>query len=99
MAAVRSVKVQFTPVAQQDLAAILAYLRQHSPVGMRHVGSTIHQTIRLLAAEPFMGRPGVLPGAREFIVRGYPYIIAYEVDETRRELSIVSVIHTARQRP
>lgn len=46
-----------------------------------------------------MGRPGGLPGTREFIVRGYPYIIAYEVDETRRELSIVSVIHTARQRP
>ena len=92
-------KVRFTPVAQEDLAAIPAYLRQHSPTGMRHVGSAIRHTVRLLAAEPFMGRPGALPGTREFIVRGYPYLVAYEVDETRRELSIVSVVHTARQRP
>jgi toxin ParE1/3/4 len=43
-----------------------------------------------------MGRPGLIEGTRELI--DAPYIIVYKVIETRDEIIIVSVIHSAQNR-
>jgi toxin ParE1/3/4 len=43
-----------------------------------------------------MGRPGLVEGTRELIE--YPYIIVYKVDERRREIIVISVVHGARDR-
>ncbi|MFG1200778.1 type II toxin-antitoxin system RelE/ParE family toxin [Xanthobacter aminoxidans] len=96
MAAVRAVKVRLTPAAQQDLAAILAYLERQSPQGRRRVGSAIRRTLVLLTASPFIGRPGEIKPARLFPVHGYPYLIAYSVDAERNVISVASIVHMAR---
>jgi toxin ParE1/3/4 len=40
-----------------------------------------------------------LKGTREWVVRGLPYIIVYEVVEERGELRILGVFHQAQKRP
>jgi plasmid stabilization system protein ParE len=43
-----------------------------------------------------MGRQGFIEGTRELIE--YPYIIVYRVDEQRREIVVISIIHGVRDR-
>ena len=43
-----------------------------------------------------MGRPGLDEGTRELIE--YPYIIVYEVFESRGEIVVWSAVHGARER-
>jgi toxin ParE1/3/4 len=43
-----------------------------------------------------MGRQGLIEGTRELIE--YPYIIVYRVDEQRREIVVISIIHGVRDR-
>ena len=43
-----------------------------------------------------MGRPGLVPGTRELIE--FPYIIVYSVDDDRREVSVVAIVHGAQDR-
>jgi toxin ParE1/3/4 len=53
----------------------------------------------LLKDLPNAGRTGSLKGTREWVVRGLPYIIVYEVVEERGELRILGVFHQAQKRP
>jgi toxin ParE1/3/4 len=41
---------------------------------------------------------GKVAGTREWVVRGLPYIIVYEVNLDLRELTLLAVFHGARQR-
>lgn len=50
-----------------------------------------------LAQFPNIGRPGRMPGTREAIVTGTPYIAIYRVEPTR--VVILRVIHGAQQWP
>jgi len=45
-----------------------------------------------------MGHEGGAPGTREWVVRGLPYIIVYEVREQNEELVVLAVFHGARER-
>jgi plasmid stabilization system protein ParE len=42
-------RVRYTPRASGDLAAILRYLNEHSPQGLRNVKRAIDNTERLIA--------------------------------------------------
>jgi toxin ParE1/3/4 len=58
----------------------------------------IEEKIARLAAPNLahMGRPGFIEGTRELIE--YPYIIVYRVDDHRREIIVISIVHGARDR-
>jgi plasmid stabilization system protein ParE len=43
-----------------------------------------------------MGRPGVVEGTLELVE--YPYLIVYRVDESLREVTILAIVHGARDR-
>ncbi|MBV8535667.1 MAG: type II toxin-antitoxin system RelE/ParE family toxin, partial [Alphaproteobacteria bacterium] len=43
-----------------------------------------------------MGRPGLIAGTRELVE--YPYIIVYRVDDGRREVVVLSIVHGAKDR-
>lgn len=52
-----------------------------------------------LAEQPLTGRKGVVPGTREWVVIGLPYIIVYEVHHDREELLVLGIYHGAQLRP
>jgi plasmid stabilization system protein ParE len=49
-------RVRYTPRASGDLAAILRYLNEHSPQGLRNVRRAIDNTERLIGQFPQGGR-------------------------------------------
>jgi plasmid stabilization system protein ParE len=43
-----------------------------------------------------MGRPGFVEGTLELVE--YPYLIIYRVDDARREVVVLTIMHQARNR-
>ncbi|MFC3695107.1 type II toxin-antitoxin system RelE/ParE family toxin [Chenggangzhangella methanolivorans] len=81
-----------------ELAAIGDYLAEQSPrAAFRIVNDIDGSAARLLSRNPFVGRIGEIPGTRELVVSGAPYIVAYRVTEERVELLFVQ--HGAREWP
>jgi len=83
--------------AERSLEAIADYIAQEN----RQAAYTAILTIRMAAARridnPALGRPGRVPGTRELVVVGIPYILPYRVQgET---IQILHVLHGARQWP
>jgi toxin ParE1/3/4 len=57
----------------------------------------IYDSVGLLARHPEIGRPGRVPGTRELIVSGSPYIVPYRI--RGEEIEIITVLHAARLWP
>jgi len=83
--------------AVHDLEALRAHIAQENPTAAEHVGVRIERAVSLLAAQPGMGRPGRIPGTRELVVSGTPYIVPYRV--RGQKVEILRVFHTARKWP
>jgi toxin ParE1/3/4 len=92
--------LRYTPRARRHLNAIAEYIAEQNPDAARRVGSRIRETIDLLTAFPHMGRVGVMPGTREMVVPGLPYIIVHRIDVREPDtLVILGIYHGAQLRP
>ncbi|WP_377296730.1 type II toxin-antitoxin system RelE/ParE family toxin [Rhizobium sp. SGZ-381] len=81
-----------------ELTAIGDYIAQHNPSAAARVVKDIHRrTVRLLSANPFIGRRGEIEGTRELVLPNLPYIVAYRVREDQVEVLFVQ--HAARDWP
>jgi plasmid stabilization system protein ParE len=82
--------------ADDDLDGIFAWIEQDNPRAAVEVIRRIREKIGLLltGGVAHMGRPGRDEGTRELIEA--PYIIVYEVHETRGEIEILAIVHGAR---
>ncbi len=81
--------------AVRHLVRLRAYIAQDTPDAARQVAATIVAGVELLAEHPGLGRAGRVPGTRELVVPGTPYLVPYRVRGDR--LEIVAVFH-GRQR-
>ena len=89
-------RIEWTRRYLRELEAIGDYIAQQSPRSGARVVSEIHsKTRRLLSANPFIGRPGEIPGTRELVITGTPYVVAYRFSDTRIEILFVQ--HGAKQ--
>jgi addiction module RelE/StbE family toxin len=62
-----------------------------------NVAARIRKAVARLADFPGLGRPGRVPGTRELVVEGTPYIVAYHaVDD---QVEILRVLHGSRRWP
>lgn len=90
--------IVWSPAAIQDLAALRAYIANESPAGARRIVLYILRDIEnLLPENPHMGRPGRVPGTRELVIPGTPYIVPYRVQG--EAIQILRVYHSARRWP
>ena len=91
-------RIVFTRRYLWELAQIGDYIAERNPRAAARVVNDIHsKTKRLLAANPFIGRPGEIQGTRELVIVGTPYIVAYRVMENQIEALFVQ--HGAREWP
>ncbi len=83
--------------ALTDLSEIRDYIARDNPEAARRVVGEIRREVEILTTQPESGRPGRLSGSREFVIRKYPYIVAYcnKGDEVR----LLLVVHTSRRWP
>lgn len=92
--------VRWSRTALDDLKRQILHIAGDDPAAARSVADRIGAAAALLG-ERAVGRPGRVAGTYEKLVRDLPYIIAYSIDEVegREVISVLRVIHTARNWP
>lgn len=89
--------ILWSPEARHDLRALFRFILQYDRSSAERIRDLIFEKVELLASMPDMGRPGRVPGTREFLVETTPYIIPYRVRENT--LEVLRVYHSKRKWP
>jgi toxin ParE1/3/4 len=88
----------WSPEAIGDLAALRAYIERDDPSAAQRVAARIIESVEcLLPDNPDMGRPGRVPGTRELVISGTPFIVPYRL--AGNVIQILRVFHGARRWP
>jgi plasmid stabilization system protein ParE len=90
------VRLRFTAEAREHIAAIFSYIEDRNPVAATQVVGRIRLAAERLTEFPRMGHMGRVAGTYEWVVRGLPYIIVYQMDAD--EVLILGVFHGAQDR-
>lgn len=92
--------VQWSRDALDDAKRQIAFIAAENPAAARRVADRIRETGTDLG-ESATGRPGRVSGTYEKLVSRLPFIIAYAItiQAGRETVSILRVIHTARNWP
>jgi toxin ParE1/3/4 len=91
------VKLRWTRVARTDINTAYDYVAVDSAGAADQFLERIQQAAEVLVRHPMAGRAGRIPGTRELVVAGTPWIIPYQV--RRGFVEILAVIHGARKWP
>ena len=83
--ALQSLDQEANYIAQDNLKAAAEFVLQ------------LRDSALMLGKQPDLGRPGRIPGTRELVISGLPYILPYRVRNNTVE--ILRVFHTARKWP
>ncbi len=83
--------------AVNDLAALRRYIGKDNPDAAYRIGVRLLEAVARLAQHPAMGRPGRVPGTRELVIPGTPYIGPYRVRGGK--LEILRVLHATQRWP
>ena len=90
-------RVKWLRKAVANLSAEAEYIAQDNPGASAAVVAAIETTVARLARHPAMGRAGRVPGTRELVISGTPYIVPYRVRGDAVE--VLRVFHAARKWP
>lgn len=85
--------------ARADLIAIRRYIARDNPAAAARTAKQIQTRILGLLDYPLMGRIGRSPNTREVAIAGLPYIGVYRVDDSRKTIEVVRVVHGAQLYP
>jgi plasmid stabilization system protein ParE len=88
--------VRYSPRALADLADIVTYLDERSPVAARAVRRAIETSIAVLADFPELATLTDVPDVREMTIVRYPYKVYYTAEDS--EVWILH-IRDARRKP
>jgi addiction module RelE/StbE family toxin len=91
------VRVRWTRRALRALDEIAAYVAQDRPLVARRLVARLREAVERLADQPASGRAGRVPGTRELVVPGTPFIVPYRVRGDGIE--VLTVLHGARRWP
>jgi toxin ParE1/3/4 len=89
--------VRWTTPASEQLLAACQYIAEENPAAAAWVAGLIEKNTHLLAKHPRAGRAGRVPGTRELVIAGTPFIVAYSL--AKNEIHILAVLHAARKWP
>jgi plasmid stabilization system protein ParE len=89
--------VVWSPRAVGHLRHIRQHIAEDDPGAAARVAAEILASVELVAQQPSMGRPARVPGTRELVVTGTPYIIPYRV--RRERLELIAVFHGRQKWP
>ena len=91
-------KIVIREKAEDDLDNIFQWIARDNPRAAAQMVGRIRDRINMLELDSLarMGRPGFVEGTLELVE--YPYLIIYRVDDSRREVEVLAVMHGARNR-
>ncbi len=88
--------VVWTEPAALALDEIAEYIAQDDPEAAERMVMRTIERVAGLAFHPLQGRVGRVEGARELVIGGTAYIVAYRV---REGVEVLAVIHSAQRWP
>ncbi len=92
-------RLRYTAQAREHIAGIYQYIGERNHVAATNVIARIRLAAERLTEFPRIGHTGRVPGTLEWVVRGLPYIIVYEIGVTEPdEVLILGVFHGAQDR-
>jgi toxin ParE1/3/4 len=95
----RPVRLRYTAEAREHIAAVYSYIRDRNPAAATQVVARIRWAAERLTEFPRMGHAGRVSGTHEWVVRGLPYIIVYQIGPVDPdEVLILGVFHAAQDR-
>ncbi len=86
-------RLTWSALAIADRMAIFDFIEQENPAAAIRSDTKIEASIRQLLQFPESGRTGRVPGTRELVIAGTPYIAAYSVLSDR--IRVLRVLHGA----
>ena len=90
-------RVKWTRRALDNLDSGVDYIAADKPTAAADAALKILNTVKMLAKQPGMGRPGSVAGIRELVVPSLPYILPYV--EKAGTVVILRVMHTSMKWP
>ncbi|MCP4627005.1 MAG: type II toxin-antitoxin system RelE/ParE family toxin [bacterium] len=90
-------RIKWLDLAVDDLDDIAGYISQDNPEAARRTVRRLWTSVKSLAEQPEMGRPGRVHGTRELVVNDTPFVVPYRV--VGSEIEILRVLHGARDWP
>ena len=90
-------KIKWVRLALSDLDEVGEFISQDNPKAAVQVLKRIWDAVQLLAEQPHAGRAGRVPGTRELVIPGTPFIIPYRVFENT--VQVLRVLHGKRKWP
>jgi len=91
-------RLRYSSRARLQIDSITDFLIERNPSAARRIAAEIIVSARSLLDFPHKGRPGDSEGTREWVVRGTPYVIVYEVLAENSEVWVLGVFHGAQDR-
>jgi toxin ParE1/3/4 len=91
------VQVRWLKQALRNLREEAEFIAPDDPRAAGRVVALIEDAVGLLADHPGLGRAGRVPGTRELVVTGTPYVVPYRVHGQR--IDILRVFHGRRRWP
>ncbi len=90
-------RVRWLRAALRELDAEITYLAQEDPEAAARRYALIRSRVAELGHFPESGCPGRVPGTRELVIAGLPYLLPYRV--RGEELQVLRFFHTSRKPP
>ncbi len=97
----RPYRIEWRPMAREDLLAITRYIGKDNPARARSFGQELHDKVKPLAQHPLLGRkgrPGLPEWLRELVIHPN-YIVFYRVLDESRTVEILKVKHSTQRTP
>jgi len=91
------VKIRWTRLARKDINTAYEYVVADGAGAANQFLERLDQAAAILVRHPMAGRTGRIPGTRELVVPGTPWIIPYRIRQGF--VDILAVIHGARKWP
>lgn len=88
-------RLRYTSDALSHLDAIYEFLAKRNPAAATRIAAEIRASAERLRDFPQMARFGSVSGTHEWVVRGTPYLLVYEIDEAGAEIRVLAVFHGA----
>lgn len=83
--------------ALQNLQQETEYIAEENPAAAVALVKAVRMATSHLVDFPSTGRPGRVPGTRELVLEGFPYLIPYRVKDD--QVQILRIFHTRRRLP
>ena len=90
-------RLRYTEQAREHIGAIFGFVHERNPTAATQIIARIRLAAERLVQFPRMGHVGRVPGTHEWVVRGLPYIVVYQVMDPD-EVLILGVYHGAQDR-